>query len=149
MCTATPNVRGLRHLTLRCRSRHRTSEGNVVREIGMNERQSSAWSEAKACLSKVDGNLFYNMPRAAINMNDGFGGGTSITNNLLINTCRESGDHGPFNSWDRRVATRGVCPLVSGSCAEECMLLELATLPGGSLCTPTTCLSPLAVPILC
>ena len=28
---------------------------NVVREIGMNERQSSAWSEAKACLSEVDG----------------------------------------------------------------------------------------------
>lgn len=44
---------------------------NVVREIGMNERQSSAWSEAKACQNHVEGNLFYNMPRAAINRNDG------------------------------------------------------------------------------
>ena len=40
--------------------------GNVVREIGLNERQSSAWSEAKACLSHVKGNLIYNIPRAAI-----------------------------------------------------------------------------------
>lgn len=50
----------------------------------------------------MDGNLFYNMPRAAINKNDGFGGGTRITNNLITNTCRESGDHGNFNSWDRQ-----------------------------------------------
>merc|ERR1711934_663562 len=64
---------------------------NVVREIGLNERQSSAWSEAKACLSHVKGNLFFNMPRAAINKNDGFGGGTLIEQNLLVNTCRESG----------------------------------------------------------
>ena len=44
---------------------------NIVREIGINERQSSAYSEAKACLSTVRGNLFFNMPRAAINKNDG------------------------------------------------------------------------------
>ena len=76
--------------------------GNLVREIGLNERQSSAWSEAKACESHVKGNIFFNMPRAAINKNDGFGGGTLIEQNLLVNTCRESGDHGPFNSWDRQ-----------------------------------------------
>ena len=40
---------------------------NIVREIGMNERQSSAWSEAKACQSHVHDNIFFNMPRAAIN----------------------------------------------------------------------------------
>merc|ERR1712190_706578 len=33
--------------------------------------------------------------------NDGFGGGTNATRNLLFNTCRETGDHGPINSWDR------------------------------------------------
>ena len=72
--------------------------GNIVREIGLNERQSSAWSEAKACLSHVVGNLFFNMPRAAINKNDGFGGGTVIEHNMITNTCRESGDHGNFVS---------------------------------------------------
>jgi hypothetical protein len=34
------------------------------------------------------------MPRAAVNFNDGFGGGNSVSNNLIFNTCRESGDHG-------------------------------------------------------
>eukprot|EP00928_Gymnodinium_smaydae_P031070 TRINITY_DN22929_c0_g1_i1.p1 TRINITY_DN22929_c0_g1~~TRINITY_DN22929_c0_g1_i1.p1 ORF type:complete len:770 (+),score=134.38 TRINITY_DN22929_c0_g1_i1:334-2310(+) len=76
-------------------------EGNIVREIGSNQRQSSAWGEFKACQSRVSRNIFFNMPRAAINKNDGFGGGTVIENNLMFNTCRESGDHGPFNSWDR------------------------------------------------
>ena len=28
------------------------------------------------------------------NFNDGFGGGDEITENLLLNTCRESSDHG-------------------------------------------------------
>merc|ERR1712190_517932 len=42
------------------------------------------------------------MPRAAINKNDGFGGESVIEHNLVFSTCRESGDHGPFNSWDRQ-----------------------------------------------
>lgn len=75
--------------------------GNVVSDIGLTERQSSAFGEFKACQSIVEGNIVYNIPRAAININDGFGGGTMINRNLLFNTCRESGDHGPFNSWDR------------------------------------------------
>jgi|EP01046_Picozoa_sp_COSAG06_P048241 hypothetical protein len=29
----------------------------------------------------------------------GFGGGTNVTNNLIYNQCRESGDHGAMNSW--------------------------------------------------
>ena len=36
-----------------------------------------------------------------MNFNDGFGGGDIVEGNLLLNTCRESSDHGPFNSWDR------------------------------------------------
>jgi hypothetical protein len=31
----------------------------------------------------------------------GFGGGDVIEQNLLANCVRESGDHGPYNSWDR------------------------------------------------
>ena len=30
------------------------------------------------------------------------GGGNIISENLVFNTCRESSDHGPFNSWDRQ-----------------------------------------------
>ena len=29
-------------------------------------------------------------------------GGDEIARNLVFSTCRESGDHGPFNSWDRQ-----------------------------------------------
>ena len=28
--------------------------------------------------------------------------GTVIEKNMIANTCRESGDHGNFNSWDRK-----------------------------------------------
>lgn len=43
----------------------------------------------------------FNMPRAAINFNDHLGGGNVVSGNLIWNTCRESGDHGPINTWDR------------------------------------------------
>jgi hypothetical protein len=29
-------------------------------------------------------------------------GGSEFTNNLIFNACRETGDHGPINSWDRQ-----------------------------------------------
>jgi len=45
--------------------------------------------------------VHFNGPRAGINFNDGFGGGDVMEGNLLANCVRESGDHGPFNSWDR------------------------------------------------
>jgi len=75
---------------------------NIVREIGLYQKQSSAWFQAKSCDNHITHNIFFNMPRAAININDGFGGGNVISNNLLFNTCRESGDHGPINTWDRQ-----------------------------------------------
>ncbi len=46
--------------------------------------------------------MFFNGPRAGINFNDGFGGGDDLNANIVFSACRESGDHGPFNSWDRQ-----------------------------------------------
>jgi hypothetical protein len=48
----------------------------------------------QACLTQVEDNVVFNGPRAGINFNDGFGGGTNVTSNLIYNQCRESGDHG-------------------------------------------------------
>ena len=76
---------------------------NFVHELGIWEKQSSFYFQAKSCQNIIKGNIFFNGPRAGINFNDGFGGGNNVTENLLFNTCRESGDHGPFNSWDRQV----------------------------------------------
>jgi len=76
--------------------------GNLVHELGHFEKQSSPWFQAKTAQTLLQGNIFYNMPRAGINFNDGFGGGSVVTENLLWNTCRESSDHANFNSWDRQ-----------------------------------------------
>jgi hypothetical protein len=75
---------------------------NSGREIGLYEKQSSFYMQAKTSESTISGNVFFNGPRAGINYNDGFGGGDELSHNLVFSVCRESGDHGPFNSWDRQ-----------------------------------------------
>ena len=72
---------------------------NLAREIGVLEKQSSFYTQFKSAQNHVHSNIVYNGPRAHLNNNDGFGGGQLIENNLVFNSCRESGDHGPFNSW--------------------------------------------------
>ena len=75
--------------------------GNLVHENGVFGKQTSAYMQALACQTELIGNVFFNGPRAGINFNDGFGGGNYLMNNLIFNHVRETGDHGPFNSWDR------------------------------------------------
>ena len=75
---------------------------NIIREVGIWEKQSSAWFQAKSAQNFLVHNIVYNLARAGMNINDGFGGGTEIAGNLIFNTCRESSDHGPINSWDRQ-----------------------------------------------
>jgi hypothetical protein len=88
-------------------------EGNLCREIGTVQKQSSFYFQAITAQTTLRRNVVFNIPRAAINFNDGFGGGNELTENLLFNTCRESSDHGAFNSWYRHAprtrATRGAC----------------------------------------
>lgn len=66
-------------------------QNNVFREIGIYQKQSSAVGQCKASLTIIRNNLMFNMARAAINFNDMLGGGDVVTNNLIFNTCRESG----------------------------------------------------------
>eukprot|EP00962_Isochrysis_galbana_P050778 scaffold22121_cov67-Isochrysis_galbana.AAC.1 len=68
--------------------------GCVAREVGLYEKQSAFYVQAKTAMTKIMGNVFFNGPRAGINVNDGFGGGDDISRNLVFSTCRESGDHG-------------------------------------------------------
>ena len=49
-----------------------------------------------ACGATIAGNLFFNMPRAAVCFEDDALGGSLVTRNLVFNTCRESQDHGPY-----------------------------------------------------
>ena len=71
---------------------------NKVHEIGTYQLQSSFWFNAKATLTRAEGNIIFNIPRAAINFNDGLGGGNNVTLASIFNTCRQSGDHGPIVS---------------------------------------------------
>ena len=67
---------------------------NYCHELGIFEKQSSFYFQAKSQGNIISYNIFYNGPRAGINFNDGFGGGSKVYKNLLFNTCRESSDHG-------------------------------------------------------
>ena len=83
--------------TLPTQPRHSLIENNVFSNLGLYQKQSSAWGQSKSCLNVVRNNVMFDMPRAAINFNDGLGGGNVIERNIIFNTCRESGDHGPIN----------------------------------------------------
>ena len=75
-------------------------QGNVVHEVGIYERQGTMWNQALSAQTRLEGNIFFNCDRAAINVNDGFGGGNQISGNLVFNTGRAANkDEGSFNSW--------------------------------------------------
>ena len=67
---------------------------NYAHEIGIFEKQASFYFQAKSCHNYISNNIIFNGPRAGINFNDGFGGGSHVKSNLLFNLCKESGDHG-------------------------------------------------------
>eukprot|EP00696_Hemimastix_kukwesjijk_P008468 gnl/Hemi2/20698_TR6856_c0_g1_i1.p1 gnl/Hemi2/20698_TR6856_c0_g1~~gnl/Hemi2/20698_TR6856_c0_g1_i1.p1 ORF type:complete len:814 (+),score=271.94 gnl/Hemi2/20698_TR6856_c0_g1_i1:155-2596(+) len=75
---------------------------NLVHEVGIFGKQTYFFFQSLAVRSSVVGNIAFNGPRAGINFNDGFGGGSVVSKNLLFNFVRETNDHGQFNSWDRQ-----------------------------------------------
>lgn len=70
--------------------RHSVISGNIVHDIGLVQKQSSFYFQAQSCENLLSANIAYNLPRAAVNFEDGFGGANVLTDNLLYNTCRES-----------------------------------------------------------
>eukprot|EP00658_Telonema_sp_P-2_P062380 TRINITY_DN51040_c0_g1_i2.p1 TRINITY_DN51040_c0_g1~~TRINITY_DN51040_c0_g1_i2.p1 ORF type:complete len:398 (-),score=92.79 TRINITY_DN51040_c0_g1_i2:286-1479(-) len=74
---------------------------NHMHEIGIYGKQTSCYFQSKSSGTVFEDNLCYNGPRAGINWNDGFSGGNVVAGNLVFNMVRETGDHGPYNSWDR------------------------------------------------
>ena len=75
---------------------------NHLHDWGVWGKQTSAYFGGIAREITVVGNVIYNGPRAGINQNDGFGGGHIFAQNLIFNTVLDTGDHGNFNSWDRK-----------------------------------------------
>jgi hypothetical protein len=69
---------------------HTVVTGNVMRENGIWEKQSSCIFSALSAQSEWSRNLCFNTPRAGFEFNDGAGGGDQIHDNLIVNTCRET-----------------------------------------------------------
>ena len=74
---------------------------NFARELGVINKQSAFYFQAATSSSHLEGNVVFNSARSGVNFNDGFGGGSTVTRNVMFNLNRETADHGPFNSWDR------------------------------------------------
>ena len=74
---------------------------NYFTRNGIWEKQTAAICISIAEFITVSGNTIHHMPRAGININDGCFGGHVIEKNDLFDCVRETGDHGPFNSWGR------------------------------------------------
>ncbi len=90
-------------------------EGTVVAdslfsELGVFVKQSGAFYAALAANSTVARNIAYNLPRAAVNVNDGAHGGHVLEENLFFQTVRETQDHGSVNTWERQPYLRGFSP---------------------------------------
>jgi hypothetical protein len=72
--------------------------GNLAHEVGLYMKQNSFYFQSESFGNTISGNIAYNGPRAGVNFDDGMGGGSTLARNLVFNMCRESSDHGPFNS---------------------------------------------------
>jgi len=73
----------------------------LIHDIGIFGKQTAGVFISVSRDNLVSHNNIYNVPRAAICINDGTWGGHIIEYNDIHDTVRETADHGPFNSWGR------------------------------------------------
>lgn len=78
-----------------------TVSNNLIHDCGIFGKQTAGVFSAISKGNTISHNEIYNMPRAGICFNDGFGGGHLVEYNKVYNVVRETSDHGPFNSWGR------------------------------------------------
>ena len=78
-----------------------TVSGNYIHDIGIYGKQTAGVFISTASGITISGNHIHDLPRAAICINDGTWGGHVIEYNNIHDTVKETGDHGPFNSWGR------------------------------------------------
>lgn len=76
-------------------------ENNIMHDFGDYGKQVSGVYISMSHKITAAHNTIYNCPRAGICINDGTWGGHIIEHNDIWETVRETGEHGPFNSWGR------------------------------------------------
>lgn len=77
------------------------AENNLIHDCGVFGKQIAGIYISRAKRITAGHNEIFDMPRAGICIGDGTWGGHIIEYNHIHNTCRETGDHGPFNAWGR------------------------------------------------
>jgi len=73
-------------------------DGCLFAELGVHVKQAGALYSALSANTTFTRNVAYNLPRAAVNINDGAFGGHVVAQNLVFNAVRETADHGAFNT---------------------------------------------------
>jgi hypothetical protein len=76
-------------------------ENNLMQNLGVFEKQTAGVCISMSSRVTVRHNRITISPRSGININDGTWGGHNIEYNDVDSCVRETGDHGPFNSWGR------------------------------------------------
>jgi len=76
-------------------------ENSIMHDFGDFGKQVAGVYISMSHKIKVSHNTIYNCPRAGICINDGTWGGHIIEHCNIWETVRETGEHGPFNSWGR------------------------------------------------
>jgi hypothetical protein len=78
-----------------------TISNNLIHDCGIFGKQTAGVFTSISQKNTISHNLIYKMPRAAICMNDGWGGGHVIEFNKIYDTMRETNDHGSCSGWGR------------------------------------------------
>lgn len=84
-----------------------TVENSIMHDFGEVGKQVAGVYISMSHKIIVSHNTVYNCPRAGICINDGTWGGHIIEFCDIWETVRETGEHGPFNSWGRERQWKG------------------------------------------
>ena len=76
-------------------------KNNYFYNIGLYEKQTAGVYVSVSSHIRIESSTFHHMPRSAVTIGDGCFGGHRIVDCDIFDTVRETGDHGPFNSWGR------------------------------------------------
>lgn len=63
--------------------------------------QAPGIMHAVSCQNVIEDNILFHGPRAGLNFNDHFGGGSIARSNLFFDWVTKTSDHGAINFWDR------------------------------------------------
>ena len=74
---------------------------NHMQDMGRFEKQTSGVSLSMSESITISHNTIHGCPRAGLNVCDGTWGGHLFEYNDVFDCVRETGDHGPWNSWGR------------------------------------------------